>query len=553
MLTGATADDDLGEVERLRADNDRLVAELTASRTELTAARAELASLLELAQRAEQQRDAADVRTSELTVEIGRLAALVARGNERIAELLAIAMRKKRGKRKTPKKPEPPPDLDDEAQARFAERPQAPEAPPKTKAPKEKQRPTGRKPVPEHLPAQEHTVRPEVCSCCGGTALKIIDEEVETKLTVVKEHQRKRVVHRKVARCEDCGERTTATSLPAPFSRSKVTCEWLAWLVVMKFVLLVPLDRISRHLDLRGVHVAMGFLVDQIRRASELLDAVDGYHWKSLLAAAWMATDATGLKVQVPGLPGTHGGHLEVYRNDELVVVQYEHEKGAETLANKLKPFEGVLVADAEHRHNAVFEDGRVLEAGCNAHGRRRLRDAETTRPVLAKEGGGFIAAIYIAEGKARERQLKGNELRAWRQEHVPPLMKDLRAWMDAVEPTLLPDEALAKTIRYYRNHWDALFRFVDHPEIPIDNSASEREFQNVAKLRHAMLFAGSAEGAHRAATLLGIVGTCRAIGVDPFGYLVWAFERRGTHKAAFELTAAETTPAAYKAELAAA
>lgn len=548
MPAKPTVDQSPVEVARLRAENERLAAELTATRKELTAARSELASLLELARRAEDQRDAADARTSELTAEVGRLATLVAKGNERVAELLAIAQRKKRGKRKTPKPPEPPPDLDDHARAAFADRPQAPEPPPKNKPVKKKQRPTGRKPVPEHLQAEEHTVGPTACSCCGGTDLKIIDEEVETKLTVVKEHQRRRVVRRKVARCGSCGERTTATSLPAPFPRSKVTCEWLAWLIWTKFVMLVPLDRISRDLELRGVHVAMGFLVDQIRRASELLDAIDGVHWKALLAGAWMATDATGLKVQVPGLPGTHYGHLEVYRRDDLVVVQYEAEKGAETLANKLRPFEGVLVADAEHRHNAVFEDGRVLEAGCNAHGRRRLRDAEVAQPVLAREGGDFIAAIYIAEAKAREQQLTGDALRVWRQEHTPPLMRSFRRWMDAVEPTLLPSDLLAKTIRYYRNHWDALFRFVDHPEIPIDNSASEREFQNVAKLRHAMLFAGSTEGAHRAATLLGMVGTCRAIGVDPFAYLVWAFERRGTHKEAFGLTAAETTPAAYKA-----
>jgi hypothetical protein len=71
---------------------------------------------------------------------------------------------------------------------------------------------------------------------------------------------------------------------------------------------------------------------------------------------------------------------------------------------------------------------------------------------------------------------------------------------MDAVEPTLTPGDALAKVIRYYRNHWDALFRFVDHPEIPIDNSGSEREFQNFAKLRLNCLFAGSSEGAHQGA-----------------------------------------------------
>ena len=62
---------------------------------------------------------------------------------------------------------------------------------------------------------------------------------------------------------------------------------------------------------------------------------------------------------------------------------------------------------------------------------------------------------------------------------------------MDAVEPTLTPSDPLAETIRYYRNHWEALFLFVDYPEIPTDNSASEREYQHVAKVRLNCLFAG--------------------------------------------------------------
>ena len=540
------------ETGRLRAALASALAELAATRSELVATRAELAALVELATRAQQQRDAADARTSELTAEVGRLAQLVGQGNDRVTELLAIAQRKKRRDRTTPvKPPEPPPELDAAAASNFANRPRPPELPPKVKPPPKEQRRTGRNPVPEHLVAEEHTAVPDACSGCGGTRLNVIDEEVEVKLHTVAEHQRRRVVHRKVCRCQDCGVRTTAESLPAPFARSKVTCEWLAWLVWMKFVMLVPLDRIRVDLAGRGVRVAMSFLVEQIREASELLEAVDCAHWKQLRAGSWMATDASGLKVIVPGVPGTHGGYLEVFRRDQLVVVQYEAEKGSDTLAAKLAGFQGVLVADAEHRHNAVFADGQVLEAGCNAHGRRRFEDAEAVQPALALEGGGFISAIYVAEGKAQKQGMVGAELRAWRQAQVPPILASFLAWMNAVEPTLVPSDPVAATIRYYRNHWAALFRFVDHPEIPIDNSATEREFQRVAKLRHSMLFAGGTEGAHRAAVLLGIVATCRAVGVDPRGYMTWAYQRRGTHKARFGLTAEQTTPAAYKAALA--
>jgi hypothetical protein len=96
----------------------------------------------------------------------------------------------------------------------------------------------------------------------------------------------------------------------------------------------------------------------------------------------------------------------------------------------------------------------------------------------------------------------------------------------------------------------------VDDPEIPIDNSATEHEYQNVAKLRLNSLFAGSSEGAHRMAILLGITATCRLHKVDSEGDLARAFTRLGTHQrhyclyCLYCLDASHLTAATYAAEL---
>ena len=190
----------------------------------------------------------------------------------------------------------------------------------------------------------------------------------------------------------------------------------------------------------------------------------------------------------------------------------------------------------------------QYLEAGCNAHGRRKFRDAEAAQPVLAVEGGTFIGAIYGEEEKAQQLGLSGDALRSHRQSFIRPIATSFLRWLDSVEPTLLPSEPLATAVRYYKNHHVALLRFIDDPDIPIDNSPTEREFQNVAKLRLNMLFAGSTEGAHRACVLLGIAATCRALGVPIQAYLAWAFERLGTHRDVFGLSLEEMTPAAFKA-----
>jgi len=474
----------------------------------------------------------------------------IAKLNDRVAELLAVAQRKQRKTSSATgdKKPEPPPVLDSDARAAFDARPKPPVLPDKSKTPKREPQRTGRNALPSHLEVEEHALRPSTCEHCGGSALDVVDEVVEEKLHVVKEHQRRRVVRRTTCRCRACLKRTTPVSLPAPYARSKVTSDWLAWFIHQKFGLLSPLDRIRRDLAERGIPLATGTLVGFVERAADVLAPIDGLHWKKLLAGSWMATDGTGLKVLLPGLSAAHDGYVELYRSYECAVFQYTPDKSGDGVEAKLARFLGVLTADAEHRYNGVYATGRVIEAGCNAHGRRKFRDAEATQPVLAKEGGAFIAAMYVAEEKARTEKLEGDALLLHRRTHIRPVANELAKWLAAVAPTLLPSDPLTAAVAYYRNHWDALTRFIDDPRVPIDNSATEREFQALAKLRLNMLFAGSTEGAHRACVLLGIVATCRAIGVPVQAYLAWAFDRLGTHREHFGLDLEQITPAAFKA-----
>jgi hypothetical protein len=301
----------------------------------------------------QQENAALRAQLAQLVSSNATLAETIAKLNDRVAELLAIAQRKHR-KPPAPKPPEPPPVVDGEERLAFEARPKPPELPPKTKTTRPRPPPTGRKALPAHLPVEEHHLRPDACGHCGSTALDAADELVEEKLHVVKEHQRRRVVKRTTCRCRACGGRTTPRSLPAPYPRSKVTGEWLAWLVATKFSLLTPLDRTRRDLKERGVPMAMGSLVSFIERAADLLAPIDGLHWQQLLASAWMATDGTGLKVLVPGLPAAHNGYIELYRNLSCAVFQYEADKGSEALAGKLQAFRGTLTADAEHRSSLV-------------------------------------------------------------------------------------------------------------------------------------------------------------------------------------------------------
>lgn len=412
--------------------------------------------------------------------------------------------------------------------------------------PDRKKRRGGRRAPPKHLPVVEEHHPVSACGQCGGRVLKrdVLEKSV---YTVVPSYVRRRVIRRERVLCADptCGQATTATMPPMPCDRALYDCAFIAWLVTMKFAYLMPLDRIQAMLASQGVDIAMGTLVHLVERATELADAVDGEHMKQLRAGKYLCFDGTGLKVLVPGQDKAWDGYFEVFTRDELTVFQFDLTKHADELRDRLSRVAGVLVTDAESRNKAGAPGATF--AHCNAHVVRRFREAVRVQPELAKEGLAFLDALYDIEKMARKKGLTGEALAAARQ-GGRPIRDRFKRWLHEVaNGDLPPSDPVRKIALYYERHWDGLTRFVDDPDLPIDNNQAEREFQRHAKLRLASLFAGSIEGAHRWATLLGVVRTAQKHDLDVQAYLTWLFERRGTHRARFGMRARELTPAAYK------
>lgn len=294
----------------------------------------------------------------------------------------------------------------------------------------------GRRPPPEDLVSDvEHH---PVCACahCGGTVTK--RDLLTTRLyTVVPSYVRARTVRRERNLCADCGQPTTATMPPMPVARGLYDCRFLAWLVVMKFVLLVPLDRIRTLLLSKGIDIAMGTLVSLIERASDLVAPIDGEHLKQLRAGALMAFDGTGLKVLIDGYEGAWDGYFEVFTRDELTVFQFDVTKHADRLRRRMLEYSGFLVCDAESRNGAGAP--RATLAHCNAHPLRKLREAVSVQPQLATEGMGFIQELYRLEEQADSLELGGAERVAFRRRHSRSVLDRFKKWLEGVRDGPLP------------------------------------------------------------------------------------------------------------------
>jgi transposase len=404
----------------------------------------------------------------------------------------------------------------------------------------------GWRPLPDHLPKVPYQGTVCACAHCGSKRLVARDREERSRLDAAAVIAQIRKELLQVKLCKDCGRTTTAEPPSLPCPKSRFTCGFLAWLVTMKFVLLVPLNRIRRLLDSQGIYLAKSTLVRLIELAATLAQAIDGAHWSELKKADCLLTDGTGLKVLIEGLPKVWHAVLDVFTRNETTVYQFALTKHGDELAAMLRKFEGPVMCDAESRLNELCEQVGVLRANCNAHPRRKFRDAEKYHPILAKQAGRFLTRMYAVERRAKKEGLTGDALLARRQAETRPIARAFKAWLFR-HSDLLPTDPLGKVIAYYLRHFDDLTRFVGDARIPIDNNQSERAFQDHARLRFNSLFAGSPEGGHRWAILLGVVTTAKRHGLDVQAYLTWMFERRGTRKREFGFTAEQLTPAAYK------
>ena len=71
---------------------------------------------------------------------------------------------------------------------------------------------------------------------------------------------------------------------------------------------------------------------------------------------------------------------------------------------------------------------------------------------------------------------------------------------------------------------------FLDHPRVPVDTNAVERQIRPVAVGRKNWLFCWTEIGAEYVGVLQSRVSTCRIKGMDPYTYLVDVLQRIDCH-----------------------
>lgn len=127
----------------------------------------------------------------------------------------------------------------------------------------------------------------------------------------------------------------------------------------------------------------------------------------------------TGFKILVRSLPTAWDPYFDLFNADKVAVYQFALTKHSDDLTAMFRGFAGVVMCDAESRLNEIYRNERIERTNCNAHPRRAFRDAEEVPPVLAKEGGRFLARMYAIEHEAQREGLVGEALLQRRQAQI--------------------------------------------------------------------------------------------------------------------------------------
>ena len=80
---------------------------------------------------------------------------------------------------------------------------------------------------------------------------------------------------------------------------------------------------------------------------------------------------------------------------------------------------------------------------------------------------------------------------------------------------------------REFLNDWDAIFRVLDHPELPMTNNAAEQMLRHWVILRRISQGTRNKKGSKALALIASVIETCRQRKASPLRYLTAVIERR--------------------------
>lgn len=384
-----------------------------------------------------------------------------------------------------------------------------------------RKKPTGRKPLPEHLPRVEIEVLPPEVERDGLAAFERIGEEISetierrpASLVVA------RVVRPKFVRKDRDREATdvlVGEPLELPIPKGLAGPGMLADTIVKRWQDHLPLNRLEGIYARDGLELARSTMCGWHGELASLVKPLISAMRQDAFSQPYLCVDATGVLVQQK--ERCHRAHFWVMvAPTRHVLFEYTREHSSDAVDEVLAGYQGYLVADAHVVYDHLYASGDVVEVNCWAHCRRYFFKALTSDPERAKIALNLIAPLFRIERSLADAPRKKKE--SIRKKRSKPIVDAFYSWCDAEAPNVLDDTPISDGIRYARNQKQGLTRFIEDGRLPIHNNMSELALRREAIGRKNWLFVGSDDGGEVNATFTSLLASCQLAKVEPWSYL---------------------------------
>ena len=362
------------------------------------------------------------------------------------------------------------------------------------------------------------------CPCCGTMRKKIGQESTWQIERFPATFCRIEHVQVKYAcpQCEPNGDNpqiVLADKPLQPIDKGLAGPGLLAYVITSKFADYLPLYRLEHIFSRNGLEIDRSTMSLWAGDVADLVKPLYKLMVQRVLSSHVVHTDDTPMPMQAPGK--TRAARMWVYAGDQAHpynVFDFTLSRARDGPAQFLGNFNQVLQADAYGGYDGICLEKSITQAGCWAHGRRKLVDCQSLEPTITGEALALIGRLFTIEQQARD--LSPAQRLSLRQAQSLPVLGTLRGRLLTWREQLLPKHPVAQALAYILNQWLPLTVFTTDPAVALDNNLAEREMKRQALNRKNSLFVGNERGGRTAAILSSFTSTCRRHDIDPQLYL---------------------------------
>lgn len=390
----------------------------------------------------------------------------------------------------------------------------------------------GRK-IPFHLLQQDrrHVIAEEDCYCerCGAPFKALNTEEisyevtVETRRYVLFRHRRRK--YRKTCQCPQ-----PIVTSPGPvklFEQGLYSMDFWIQVLLDKFAYGMPLERQGVKMASEGLEISSGVLAAGLLRLAPMLKDLYGLMLEKIAFEKLVHADETrwqnwARSYEAERKEGKSRHWLWGLFSSRYHVFVIDPSRGAKVIQDKLGqgPEKTILPTFVCDRYKA-YQALRTVLAFCWSHVRRDFLKLQIQyrgdEPVVgwAQKEIDLIGAMYALNRLRLAYQDKPASFEAYENQ-----IRDVLGRMQALMKQEDLNKAQRAVAESLENHWEGLTRFLEDPNIPLDNNLAERELRTPVVGRKNFYGTHSDRATEAAAIFYSILSTCKRHGIPTQKFL---------------------------------